>query len=93
MNLERELLMARAHERSVLQQRVQSLSDAIEGRIKKDSKLRAELLQIYGLWAAFSVKEGGADWDLIVSGLFAAPTDEEHQKALATGFKQLGIEA
>lgn len=91
--VDRDLLLARVRERNSLLERVKSLSDAIENRIRKDAKLRADLLQIYGLWGAFNQREGGADWDLIVSGIFGGPTDEEHQKAVADGLKQLGIEA
>lgn len=93
LRVDRELMEARALERNATLQRVRTLSDAIEARIKKDAKLRADLLQIYGLWSAYNVSAGGADWDLIVSDVFGGPTDEEHRKAVDDGLRQLGIQA
>lgn len=93
LRVDRELMEARALERNATLQRVRALSNAIEARIKKDAKLRADLLQIYGLWSAYNVSGGGADWDVIVSDVFGSPTDDEHRKAVADGVKQLGIQA
>lgn len=88
--IDMELMNARAEEKRALIDRIRSEATNIEARIRKDAKLRDELLQIYGLWS--STGDGIADWDVVLSGIFAVPTTDEHDSAIVAAKQKLGIQ-
>lgn len=86
--LEMEVMTAEHLERAALAESKQALIDPLEARIRNDSKLRGELLAIYGLYSA---KAGGrhADWGLVLADIFPAPTETEHRDAIEAAVARL----
>lgn len=87
--ISRELMQAKQDAKKALQARIHDECEAIAARIKKDSKLRSALLEIYGLQS--SDGDGVVDWSLLLTNIFNEPDEHEHHQAVSAARKHLGI--
>lgn len=82
-----ELAQAKREHENALAARAGALIEPIKARIAGDRKLRAALVEIFGLIAANSTQPGVVDWGSILSDCFPWPKDSEAAAAVAAGRK------
>ena len=86
-----EIAQACAAHETALRRRSDELIAPIKARVHGDKKIRAALLEIFGLVAASSSQAGVVDWDSIVSDCFPWPNDSEAAAAVDSARKAVMV--
>ena len=88
--IDADITAAEHAERKVFGAFKQSIIDPLEQKIRENTKLRKDLLAIYGLYSA-GERFGGADWDLVLADIFQPPTEDELVQWVEAGEATLAV--